>query len=394
MPPDTDVAILGAGLAGLSIASWLIDVIPPHASAPRVHLLEARQADTNDRTWCFWDQQPHPFRKAISHRWPRWQVRFGNQCVEREDAEHCYSLLSASAMRRSAYAAMATRPEFDFTRGVDVGTISPQDDGLHIATSQGGLTSKLVIDTRPPQAAMLSSHEGVWQVFHGVEVHCPDHGVSPSTACLMDFQTGFSGVNFVYLLPLDDHRLLAEWTCFHVDKTHPDCQRLLTQQVPPQLSDWLNKRLGTQWTLSRQETGCLPMMPVVAPQLNPRYLAAGIRGGWMRPATGYMFASCQRGAADVARQIQRASQTGRWELTPPRLRSSALEWMDKVFLQALRQSPEQAPGWFMQLFERTRAIEQRRFLGDEPRLSDLLAIMRGLPAGPFLKAAIRLARHS
>ncbi|WP_404470673.1 hypothetical protein LG301_08625 [Vreelandella venusta] len=394
MPADTDVAILGAGLAGLSIASWLVDTIPPHKSAPRVHLLEARHEDTNDRTWCFWDQQPHPFREAISHRWPRWQVKFENQCVEREDQDHCYSLLSADAMRRSAYTAMATRPEFHVTYGIDVGTISPLDDGLQITTSKGELTSNLVIDTRPPEPAMLSSHKGVWQVFHGVEVHRTNHGVSPSTACLMDFQSGLSGVNFVYLLPLDDHRLLAEWTCFHVDNTHPFCQRLLSQQIPYQLTEWLNKQLGNQWTLLRQETGCLPMMPVVPPSLNSRYLAAGIRGGWMRPATGYMFASCQRGSADVARQVYKASETGCWKLTPPKLRSSTLEWMDKVFLQALRQSPEQAPGWFMQLFKRTSAVEQRRFLGDEPHLGDLLAIMRGLPSGPFLRAAIRLARNS
>lgn len=394
MPPDTDVAIIGAGLAGLSIASWLVDIIPPYKSAPRVHLIEARKEDINDRTWCFWDQQPHPFREAISHRWPRWQVRFGSEFVEREDAEHCYALLSASDMRRSAYSAMATRPEFDITRGVDVGKISPQDDDLHIATSQGGLTSRLVIDTRPPKASMLTSHDGVWQIFHGVEVHSPNHGFSPSTACLMDFQNGFSGVNFVYLLPLDDHRLLAEWTCFHVDKTHPGCQQLLSQQIPSQLSGWLNQQVGNQWTLLRQETGCLPMIPLVPPSINSRYLAAGIRGGWMRPATGYMFASCQRGAADVARQVYQASETGRWQLTPPRLRSPTLEWMDKVFLLALRQSPEQVPNWFMQLFEHTSAIEQRRFLGDEPRLGDLLAIMRGLPAWPFLRAAIRLARNA
>jgi lycopene beta-cyclase len=303
-------------------------------------------------------------------------------------------MLSASAMRHSAYTAIAKRPEFHVTRGINVGTISAQNDRLHIATSQGDLTSRLVIDTRPPQADMLSTHEGVWQVFHGVEVQLPHHGLSHSTACLMDFQTGFSGVNFVYLLPLDEHRLLAEWTCFHIDKTHPDCQMLLSQHLPPQLSDWLNQRFGTKWTVSRQETGCLPMMPVTSPQLNARYLAAGIRGGWMRPATGYMFASCQRGAAHVARQLQQASLSGRWHLTAPRLRSPVLEWMDNVFLQALRQSPEQAPGWFMQLFDRTSAIEQRRFLGDEPRLRDLFAIMRALPPGPFLKAAITLARKA
>ncbi|GAA3896466.1 lycopene cyclase family protein [Halomonas cibimaris] len=385
---DTDVAILGAGLAGLSIAAWLATTTSSQAPAPQVHILDARREDTQDRTWCFWDQQPHPFRQAISHRWPRWQVRHAGQTVEREDGRHGYAMITATDFRRSAYAALAEREEFTMIRGVAVDAVTSSDSALDVATSSGRLRARAVIDTRPPPSTALVAHGGVWQVFHGLEIAAPDHGYPPSTARLMDFQPASSGIHFIYVLPLGAHRLLVEWTCFHADRAHEDCQALLNQHAtPPALGEWLDKRLRPGWSVTRHETGCLPMMPVLPPRRGPRYLSAGIRGGWMRPATGYMFASCQQGAADVARQLRQAHASGRWNLVAPRIRPSSLQWMDKVFLHAIRRHPEQAPDWFMRLFQGSSAAQQRRFLGDQPRLSDLFAIMRALPPGPFLRAA-------
>jgi len=62
--------------------------------------------------------------------------------------------------------------------------------------------------------------------------------------------------------------------------------------------------------------------------------------------------------------------------------------MDKVFLQAIRQHPDAASGWFLRLFANTTAAQQRRFLGDQPGAQDLLAIMQALPPGPFMRAAL------
>ncbi|WP_146069326.1 lycopene cyclase family protein, partial [Cryobacterium sp. Y11] len=52
MPPavDADLVILGAGLAGLTLAARLAR----ERSGPRVVLLEPRTAYRDDRSWCFW----------------------------------------------------------------------------------------------------------------------------------------------------------------------------------------------------------------------------------------------------------------------------------------------------------------------------------------------------
>ena len=57
-PAAYDVAIIGAGLAGLSLAARLAE--PPFAGL-RVLVLEPRTLYRRDRTWSYWSMQPHPF---------------------------------------------------------------------------------------------------------------------------------------------------------------------------------------------------------------------------------------------------------------------------------------------------------------------------------------------
>lgn len=390
--PDTDVVIIGAGLAGLSIAAWLADIGTSN-TVPQVTLLDARQDDANEHTWCFWDQQPHPFRDAICHRWPRWRVRHGGREVVREDAQACYAMLDEAALRGSAEKRLQDRTEFTLRRGVKVTELAPDSEGISLHTTEGALKARLVIDTRPPELSALRQRQGMWQVFHGLELQVPGHGYDPSTVTLMDFQPSDDGIHFIYLLPLSANSLLVEWTCFHVDREAAACQALLQPDLPQVLLDWLRGHLP-QWSVTRHETGCLPMMPVRPPTLDERYLAAGMRGGWMRPATGYSFETCQRAAQSVARQVIQARASGHWKLAPPPVRTPVLNWMDRVFLHAMRRQPEQAPEWFMQMFAATAAGQQRRFLGDVPGYGDMLAMMRALPAGPFVRSALATAPSS
>lgn len=388
---DTDLVIIGAGLAGLSIAAWLDQLVPKGQPLPTVTLIETGTANTNDRTWCFWDQAPHPFSDIIEYRWPRWQVSKGSHTVEREDAAHGYALLSAARLREHARTRIAERPELRLMRGVRAGEITRIPGGRRLATSAGAIHSRLVIDTRAPDAEALRADQGLWQIFQGLELHAPGHGLDLETARLMDFQPGTDGVHFMYLLPFDQNRLLAEWTCFHPDRHAPDMQALLDhQQVPDRLQRWLAKALPGGFEIERHESGCLPMMPVTAkaPADDQRYLSAGIGGGWMRPATGYMFASCQRGSEALARQLLDAQTTGTWTLSAPPLRRASLDWMDKVFLRAMRRHPQQGADWFMALFAHTSAAQQRRFLGDSPTFTDLIAVMRALPPLPFMASAL------
>jgi lycopene beta-cyclase len=221
---------------------------------------------------------------------------------------------------------------------------------------------------------------GLWQLFTGFEIDCPRHGYAQDTVRLMDFQSASETISFVYLLPLGPDRLLVEWTEFLPLWQEPDYDE--------QINAWLKRNLHRPFSVTRRESGALPMMEIANPLPPGRVINAGIRGGWMRPSSGFHFSACQRGCQLLAAQILAAHRSGQWIMESPQLRHRGLRWMDRVFLKALRRQPDQAPAWFIALFAGTSAAQMSRFMSDKAHLSDILAVIRALPPGPLIKAAL------
>ena len=65
--------------------------------------------------------------------------------------------------------------------------------------------------------------------------------------------------------------------------------------------------------------------------------------------------------------------------------------MDAIFLTVLRNRPELGPELFMRLFSKVSSEKLIRFLSDQGRVSDYLAVILALPPGPFIKSAYQLA---
>jgi lycopene beta-cyclase len=115
------------------------------------------------------------------------------------------------------------------------------------------------------------------------------------------------------------------------------------------------------------------------------YVNAGIGGGALRASSGYGFLRIQRWAKQAAdAMIQRNSLVGQ-PATPP-----VLAFMDRIFLQVIKQNPELGPIIFERLLARVAPIRFLRFMDDQPSIIDLVSIIISLPKTPFLKGLICL----
>ena len=376
MKPDYDIVFAGAGLAGLSLAARLAALPDP----PRMLLVDPLQNDTSDRTWCHWQLHESIFDDAITHRWQRWSVDKDHDQTAVGSTDVPYVRIPSDRFRQIAWERIKACPRAEFLRGMSVSSIEEVSDRAVVHLSDGRrIESSWVFDSRP-----LQNDNAPWrQIFRGLELHSPETKLGTSTVTLMDFQSaGPEGVRFFYVLPLDAHTALVEDTW------------LVPSHKTPAFSDdaivsYASKNLAqTHWQIRHQEEGNLPMgfSPSASSAVEKkRIIPWGTTAGAVRASSGYAFSRIQAASERMASAWQRTGYPD-----PAAVHGSAfLDWMDRVFLRAMTDQPERVPEYFARLFQRVAPDALVRFLESEPRPADILQVMRALPLGPFLRAALR-----
>ena len=379
---DCDVAVLGGGLAGLSLAVRLAG-----ARDLRVVVLEPRAAYSRDRTWCYWHLLDHPFAEAVSARWSSWEVSRVHRGQRRTAVQSCpdmpYEMIPADRLYAAARAAIGRASNVDLRLGCAVTGLVEEPRRVAVDTTGGRLFARYVFDSRPPPAG---NGRGLVQRFLGQEVKANRPVFDPGRATLMDFavRQRAGAVRFLYVLPTSPETALVEDTWLaSADAVLPD-HRLA-------IRDYLAERYGLDgYEVEFEEEGAIPMDPdLQAPRSTGRVLPIGTAGGAVKPSSGYAFLGIQRMTAALARDLL----AGR-EPEPFRPRSDPLRWMDAVLLDAIAAAPERAPELFGSLFEGCAPGPLVRFLNELGSAADIGRVVAAMPKRPMMTAALRASTRA
>ncbi len=375
---DYDVAILGAGLAGLSLAARL--AAPCHAGL-RILLVEPRTTYRRDRTWSYWSVQPHPFEDAVAHRWERWAVADGRREFVCGAAGLHYATIQSDAFYRVALERVRAASHIELRLGTMADAVE-DGDGVRVRLQSGVVRAALAFDTRPPRT--IGRH-GLSQAFLGQEITTEEPVFDPGVATIMDFRCGQGGrhggaAHFTYVLPTSPRHALVEDTWFA-----PACRPLPDHRAA--IRAYMAERHGVhRYTVGFEERGALPMDPVFQPRAGARLLPLGTAGGATRPSTGYAFNAIQARCDSIVADLAAGRQP-----RPARPRPGVVRYMDRVLLQLLETKPDLAAGLFTGLFEGCAPGALVRFLNDRASLADLFAVTAAMPLLPVAGAAARLA---
>lgn len=366
--PDVDVAILGGGCAGLSLAVRLA------STRISFRVIEPRTRYTDDRAWSFWRTRPDPFQDCVRRSWTAWTVEGPRGITRRASPGMPYQTVPASAFNARALALIACAPGGSIACGVEAGAITRGPNGMRVTTTDGEFTATHVIDTRPPRR-----RPAFGQYFEGREIVTTDAVFDPATVPLMHFRRGYSaGIDFLYVLPFARDRALVEVTSFAPAPPPPGI-----------LAAWLDAEIDALGAVGhevmRRESGTLPMEVGYRTPPAPGVTHLGLAGGAARPSTGYAFQRIQGQADAVAAGLLRDGV--------PRLPDDGpmARFMDRVFLRVLAAAPERGPALFESLFRNAPKERLERFLSGSTRADDRLSVMASLPPLPFLRAASGLA---
>ncbi|GAA1013495.1 MULTISPECIES: lycopene cyclase family protein [Streptomyces] len=386
---ETDVAIVGAGAAGWSLAHWLARR-PPGARPVSVVLLEAPPGPLRppERTWCYWEPRTGPYDAALTTSWRRLRVHAPDgHGIERDIAPLRYKMLRSDDFASFVARLLADDPDVLRLQAA-VETVEPADDGAEVrARTAGGrpvlVRARWVFDSRPPRS-LPAARTTLLQHFHGWFVRHDRPVFDPGTVEFMDFRTPQPehGLSFGYVLPTGRRHALVEYTEFSSQVlTREEYEAALRRYTAHVL------RLG-RFEVTGTESGVIPMTDAVfARQSGPSVFRIGAASGATRPSTGYTFTAVQR----QTRAVAAALHAGRHPLPPPPHRARARA-MDAVLLHALDSGRVDGPAFFTRLFRRVPVRRLLCFLDGRTRLHEDLSIGLHTPVLPMLRSALELPR--
>ncbi|KZX58345.1 hypothetical protein A3709_02470 [Halioglobus sp. HI00S01] len=371
-----DLVIVGGGCAGLSLARNLAVADLDQ----RVLILEPRSHYRNDRTWCFWESKSHALQHLVSNHWNEWLMDTADgEGVSHRSYAYSYQAIRSSDFYRDAQLAINNSGRCELRLDTSVTHFERGERDIFVHTNDSVIRTRAIVDTRNDPAIPLQKPH-LYQCFSGVEIET-DRAIfkSASAGLMTDMSTDADGFRFRYILPFSGSRALVETTRFSPSPR-------TVSSLDSELEQDLNAVCGhTQFQIKYREGAILPMgwpQPKKVPDQTGRIVQAGIAGGALRPSSGYGFARIQTWAELCTRHIR---QTGLPCGHPPQ--PGIEQFMDRIFLQALVDRPDQGGVYFLQI---ARALGPRRFaifMSGKAGMFDWLRVAWALPSLPFMRAA-------
>lgn len=386
-----DFAILGAGVSGLSLA-WLLEGSRLGGS---ILLIDGAHDEQQLRTLSFWSAGEIALEPLVRHGWRTLRVFDGARALSLPLSEYSYRTLFFSELQAATKARLARHPQHRIVEG-RVHSIELREDSVLIRVGEDSFAARWAFDSRfrrPDLQVDTRRWHSLRQRFHGWIVRTEEDAFDPGVATLLDFRVasaagaagapGPAGTTFGYLLPFSAREALVEIVT------------ILSQESPEPagapdsaglLRGYLERAHGiTRFSIFAQESGTSPMTEQpFAEWEGGRVRRIGIPSGRLKPSTGYALTRILDEAAAIVRSLE---EYGHPFLTPGG--SVMYRLLDGVLLELWEHEPERIPEVFAALFSRNPADRVLRFLDERASLFDILRLIAGLPAAPFLRAAAR-----
>ncbi|WP_257155569.1 lycopene cyclase family protein [Streptomyces sp. Ru87] len=386
---DVDVAVIGAGAAGLSLLAALSERTAPDGRPWSVACVDPGPgAGPGRRTWCFWEPAGGRYDRAVAHSWRRLRVVGpGGAEVGADLGSLRYKMLPSDRFEEllDGWFAQCALPPLRVT--AVAGEVADGHDRAVVRgrTAGGGevrVRARWVFDSRP--AAPPPARTTLLQHFRGWFLRAEHDVFDPGAVTLMDFRTPqpAHGVSFGYVLPWTARDALVEYTEFSPAP-------LSRAAYDAALAHYTRAVLGVRGAgVTGTEQGVIPMTDAVFPRrTGKRVFRIGAAGGATRPATGYTFAAVQRQTAGIVRRLC----AGRTPL-PPRPHRRRHRMMDAALLRALDTGRLDGPVYFEQLFAGNPPPRLLRFLDGTSAVREEAAVVLSARSAvlPMLRTAAEL----
>jgi lycopene beta-cyclase len=359
---NIDIAIIGGGSAGITLASKL-----SNCSAA---VVEPRTPAERECSWALWadHHQQKKFATAIEGSWRQWRlIDHHTEVLHSSDLYRYTSLSSAKYMTQCEN---NLDPSVILVRAAAEDIVGTGKGGSFTVGSQHYKAAQLY-DSRPPKMV----EPGLKQHFLGWEIRTKYAIDKPEIATLMDFRVDQSrGLHFIYMLPFSDRRLLIESTMI---SSHLEDKEWYRQAI----KQWLQDRDIEIEEKLREEAGIIPMQTVIP--IDNDIASIGAASGAIRLSSGYAFTGIQTQIDQLAQRISLGNYTVPTPISPTLIR------MDKIYNRVLMAQPELGVTMMMKTAQALDADGFARFMLGYASVLDWARVILAMPKMAFIKQVLR-----
>jgi lycopene beta-cyclase len=376
-----DYIFLGAGCAGLSLATRMGK--SGQFRDKRILLIDKSPRDTNDRTWCFWENKDGFFESIVYRKWNKLDFLSSNWSREMNIHPYEYKMIRGIDFYNHCLREISSHANVELVCD-EVRTVSHGKDGVVIqlnnrSIAAGGATVFNSIYNPPANA---TNGLRLLQHFKGWVIQADTPVFAPAKATMMDFRVPQDkGTTFAYVLPFDPYTALIEYTLFTRDLLKPG-------EYDEGLHHYIQQLLGIdRYTVKEEEFGVIPMTNEKFPFYRDGMYHIGTAGGQTKASSGYTFQFIQKLTGQIVEHLIDGKPLRSIPGTPRRFR-----FYDNTLLHILYHNKLKGSDIFTTLFKKNKPQQVLRFLDNESSIAEELRIIASLPIWPFLKAALAVRR--
>jgi lycopene beta-cyclase len=373
-----DFIIAGAGLSGLSLALHLINSPLRDCS---ILIVDRDTKERNDRTWSYWSDRPTFFDDLACRTWDQLHLAGLDGEMRVDLRRYRYRTIRGSAFYEHARRELARRPNVTWRHG-RVEAVEDGAEAARVIVGREEVKGRWVFDSLPHHinTPVAGRYHHLKLYFKGWEIETPQSVFDPSAATYLDFRTPQNkATRFFYVLPFDERHALIEYTLF--SNLPP-----LPREYEPAIQTYLRDVLKiTHYRITRQEGGAIPATDQPCPrQLGGRVMSIGMRGGRIKPTTGFAFMRVQTDSAAIVQSLLKSDQPFDVPQDAARYRL-----YDSMLLDIMQREPERIQAIFAALFKHNSIEQVLSFLDEQAPLAQNVRMIATLPSLPFLQALVR-----
>ena len=338
-------------------------------------LIDENAKKTNDRTWCFWDEN-NLFEQVVSKKWN--SALFADATFKRElNLEpYQYKMIKGLDFYKLVFDTISKHENIHF---VNQKILDFQEMGNHcvVKTDVESYTSNKIFNSifNPQLIKNQSKYPLLQQHFIGWFIKSKEAVFNPNCATFMDFSVEQKdNTRFMYVLPTSEFEALIEYTLFSKDL-------LSTAEYESEIENYIQKLGISEYEIVEKEHGNIPMTSYQFWKNNSKNIInIGSAGGWTKASTGYTFKNTTKKSKALVKFLSTETDFRKFH------KKDKFWFYDLLFLDVLDRRNDMGSEVFSALFKKGNPTLIFKFLDEETSLWEDFQVIWKCPKRLFIRA--------